>query len=142
MPRLRYRLAPNPDAEPAGLDLEALQRAMRAEGWRAGWRPRALDARLLHDAVPGLAAGPGFEILGDPRGPGWLALRRSASEPEAARTLQRELEVTRRAWGLAALLPAAAEAPVRLVEQARDSALGRVLAAEAAERLLRRAARD
>jgi hypothetical protein len=133
MPRIQYTL------EPTGLPQAAwLQVAAGAEGWRSEWRPRALDARLLHSCVPGLAAGPGFELLGDARGTGWLEFRRLAGPAaQAEEELQRLLEVTRRAWGLLVLLPSTPGRPVRLLERPRDRAAGRRLAAAAAERLLR-----
>lgn len=120
--------------------VDDLGRAMAAEGWRRHWRPRAWPLLLHHGAVPGLDAGPGFELRGDPRGAGWLELRDAVARgpgretPEAE--LQRLLEVTRRPWGLLALLPRRRGLPARLVQAERDPAAGRRLAAEAAERLL------
>ncbi|MEX2631290.1 MAG: hypothetical protein WD341_15240 [Tistlia sp.] len=144
MPSLRYLPAEAPCGSPscptgtgAALRLDWLQRTLRAESWRARWRPRALAARVLHERVPGLEAGPGFELLGDPRGPGWLEFRAAEERPhDPDLELQRLLEVTRRPWGLLALLPREARAPVRLLERERNPGLGRRLASAAAERLL------
>lgn len=138
MPTLQILSARDAAGSAACWSLEGLRRAMAAAGWRPEWRARAWPLLVRHDAVPGLLAGPGFELRGDSRGPGWLELRLAGagSGDEAERELQRLLEVTRRPWGLLALLPRRRALPARLFEAGRDPAAGRRLAGEAVERLL------